>query len=167
MTELLTLDLYAVRSKDGKWYCSRGYGGGGSKWVDDINDAKLYSRIGQAKSQVTYWAKHYPEYGVPTLVHITCEPELEFIDQEARVAKALKKIHSSTKKKHIDENTKSRAVIWANNGKEYEKQDCQNCQGPTRRDSIAECESCGRVGYVMVPVGFTQDEMWGILNTYG
>lgn len=84
------LVLYAVRSKDGKWYKSRGQGVSGPRWVDGIDAAKIYTKPGPAKSIITWWAKNYPEFGVPDLVEITAR-EAKVIKQEDRVEKAKQK----------------------------------------------------------------------------
>lgn len=65
------LDLYVVRSNDGKFLRSKGYGGSGECWVTDINKAKIYSRPGPAKAQCTWWFEHYPVYGRPDVWKIT------------------------------------------------------------------------------------------------
>jgi len=79
----LKLKLYAVRSQDGKWMRTRGYGGGGRSWVDDITDAKLYGKPGPARARITWWAKHHPQYGVPELVvlHVTAGTVVDETDR--------------------------------------------------------------------------------------
>lgn len=48
--ETVRLDFYAVRNRDGKWLRSKGYGGFGKCWVDDISAAKIYGKPGPAKA---------------------------------------------------------------------------------------------------------------------
>lgn len=104
--EVLDLNFYAVRSKDGKWlkakkaYNSYGSSGGGDSWTDDIAKAKIYSKPGPAKSQITFWATNYPTYGVPDLVMITTG-KCVFLDQAERVAKAVVDKARAAKKKEI------------------------------------------------------------------
>ena len=88
--ENININLYAVRSQDGKWLRSKGLNGHGEKWVDDLSKAKIYTKPGPAKSQITYWGNQYPEYGVPDLVRITTGI-CEFLDQKTRVAEVLYK----------------------------------------------------------------------------
>ena len=90
-TEEVNLNFYAVRSQDGKWFRSKGLYGNGDSWVDDLTKAKIYSKPGPAKSQITFWAKNYPEYGIPDLVRITTGV-CEFLDQTDRVTDRVKKI---------------------------------------------------------------------------
>lgn len=65
--------FYAVRNEDGKYFRSKGYCGYGDTWVDSLNKAKVYSRIGPARSQVTYFANAYPGFSIPDIVelHVT------------------------------------------------------------------------------------------------
>jgi hypothetical protein len=74
--------LYAVQSQDGKWFRSKGYGGHGSSWVSDINKAKLYSKLQQAKGRVTWWYNNYPEFGVPQIVVFEAKQTEIIIDEE-------------------------------------------------------------------------------------
>lgn len=85
------LNFYAVRSKDGKWLRSKGYGGSGESWVSDITKAKIYGKIGPARSQVTFWAKNYPEFGIPDIVLISTG-KCNILDEGDRVKKAIAKI---------------------------------------------------------------------------
>lgn len=90
-TETVNLDFYAVRSQDGKWLRSKGMNGYGESWVDDLTKAKIYSKPGPAKAQITFWAKHYPDFGIPDLVRITTGV-CEYLDQTERVTDAVLKI---------------------------------------------------------------------------
>lgn len=89
-TETIEIELYAVRSKDGKWLRSKGQNGYGNSWVDEFSKAKVWNRPGPAKAQVTWWGTNYPAYGVPDLVQIvsgTCN----YLDQTQRVEEAARK----------------------------------------------------------------------------
>jgi len=86
----LDLKLYAVRNKDGKWLRTKGYGGYGECWVDDIQTAKIYPRIGPARSQVTWWSNNYPDYGIPDLIELPCVIGV-ILDEKKRVKKAMDK----------------------------------------------------------------------------
>lgn len=90
-TEEVNLNFYAVRSQDGKWLRSKGYGGGGESWVEDITKAKIYSKPGTAKAQITFWAKNYPKFGIPDLVKITTGV-CEYLDQTERVNETIHNI---------------------------------------------------------------------------
>ena len=80
------IELFVVRNQEGKWFRAKGFNGTGNSWVDDLKHAKIYGKIGQAKSRVTFFAKNYPKYGVPEIVRLKCV-EAEIIPQEDRVAK--------------------------------------------------------------------------------
>lgn len=86
----VNLNLYAIRSKDGKWLRAKGYSGSGQAWVDDINKAKIYPKIGPARRQVTWWSNNFPKYGIPDLVKLTVTG-FEILDEESRVKKSQDK----------------------------------------------------------------------------
>lgn len=78
------LKMYAVRNKDGLWFRRKGYGGYGESWVPDLDSARIYTKPGGARSQITWWGKKYPEYGVPRLV-VFSVAGVQIIDETARV----------------------------------------------------------------------------------
>lgn len=86
--ELYKLRFYLVRNSEGKYFRSKGYGGYGSSWVEDVGKAKVYQKIGQARSRVTYWAGEWPEYGVPTVIEFGVG-QIDVLQEDDRVAKAI------------------------------------------------------------------------------
>jgi len=86
MTEELT--FYIVKSKDGKYFRAKGYSGYGQSWVDDIQSAKVYQKIGPARTQVTFWASEYPKFGTPDIIELTVTGS-KVLDEGERVKKAL------------------------------------------------------------------------------
>ena len=84
------MKLYAVRNREGKYYKSRGYGGIGTHWVDGLERAKIYAKIGGARSVITYYAREYPSYGTPLLVELTVV-ETTVSDESDRVRAASEK----------------------------------------------------------------------------
>lgn len=83
------LVLYAVRNSKGQFFRAKGFSGRGDSWVDDINKAKIYGKIGGARGTVTYFAQN-PEYPIPEIVKLTVTG-MEVIDETARVKKVLDK----------------------------------------------------------------------------
>jgi hypothetical protein len=49
------LILYAVQNHEGKYFRAKGMNGYGDSWVDELKTAKIYPRIGPARSCVTFW----------------------------------------------------------------------------------------------------------------
>ena len=84
------LTFYIVKSKDGKYFRSKGYSGYGQSWVTDVKSAKVYQKIGPARSQVTFWASEYPKYGVPDIIELTVTGS-RVLDEGERVHKAIVK----------------------------------------------------------------------------
>lgn len=82
------LRMYAVRNKEGKYFRSKGYGGGGATWVESLSKARIYSRPGPARSQVTFFATHYPQFGIPEIVELHVTTVLA-LDETARVRKSI------------------------------------------------------------------------------
>jgi hypothetical protein len=81
------IELYAVRNRDGQWFRAKGYGGAGLSWVDSLASAKIYPKLGQARSRATFFATNYPQYGVPDVVKLkVVAAEIE--DQTQRVKKS-------------------------------------------------------------------------------
>jgi hypothetical protein len=84
------LVFYGIRNKEGKWYRSKGYGGHGDTWVDDIKKAKVWSKISPARAQITFFANKWPEYGIPDLIQLNVN-NISVIDEKDRVTKAIQK----------------------------------------------------------------------------
>lgn len=84
-----TLTFYIVKSQDGKYLRTTGFGGNGEHWVSDIKKAKVWNKIGPAHSQVTWWSNAYPDFGIPMVIPLVATPG-EPIDQTDRVKKAQK-----------------------------------------------------------------------------
>lgn len=83
------LVLYVVRNSKGQYFRAKGFSGSGESWVDDINKAKIYGKIGGARGTVTYFAQN-PKFPVPDIVKLTVTG-MEVIDEKARVQKVLDK----------------------------------------------------------------------------
>ena len=83
------LVLYVVRNAKGQYFRAKGFSGSGNTWVDDINKAKIYGKIGGARGTVTYFAQD-TNYPIPDIVKLTVTG-MEVIDESARVKKVLDK----------------------------------------------------------------------------
>ena len=86
----IKLELYVVVNKQGKFFRAVGYGGGGNSWVDTIDKAKIYPKIGQARSRVTWWYNTYPSYGMPNIIKLTATGT-ELMNEKERVEKEHEK----------------------------------------------------------------------------
>ncbi len=73
------MKLYVVRNKEGKYFRAIGYGGFGQSWVDSLDKAKFYAKIGQAKARVTFFANQWPKYGVSDIL------EFDLVVENAKV----------------------------------------------------------------------------------
>jgi len=94
------IELYVIRSQEGKYFRSRGYRGYGNSWVDYIQEAKIYAKIGPARAQVTFWAKNYPDYGIPDIVRLDVTG-LTIMEETQRVEKVLEKAKTAKEKAEV------------------------------------------------------------------
>ena len=58
------MNIYVVRNREGRFFRAKGFGGSGQSWVEDLGKARFYTKIGQAKSRVTFFSREYPQYGI-------------------------------------------------------------------------------------------------------
>lgn len=93
------LVLYAVINSDGKWFRAKGMNGYGDNWVDNIQNAKIYPRIGPARSVVTFYGKHNLKE-IPKIVKII-STKIEILDEVDRVKKSIKVKHEKEAKRKI------------------------------------------------------------------
>lgn len=89
-TKPVEYKMYVLMNSDGQFFRKKGYGGSGQSWVDDILKARLYTNIGGAKNQITWWSKNYPEYGTPKLVEFTSKVT-NVIDMSEMVSERIRK----------------------------------------------------------------------------
>ena len=81
--------LYAVQNSDGQWFRSKGYGGYGKSWVDDIATARIYGKIGPARATVTFFANKYPERPYPMITELYIHNFIQ-LDETERINKSRK-----------------------------------------------------------------------------
>jgi hypothetical protein len=81
------LKFYAVMNSEGQLLRTRGQGGGGLTWVDDVMKAKIYPRPGAARSRITFFSNAYPNYPAPKLVEFSIG-EIKILDEVERLNKA-------------------------------------------------------------------------------
>lgn len=89
--ETIRPDLYVVRNQEGYYFHARGLKGYGGTWQEDINAARFYTKLGSARSRVTWFTRNYPQYGVPEILKLKIVGA-EVLNEKERVKKAIKKI---------------------------------------------------------------------------
>ena len=62
------MKLYTLINHEGKYYRSIGYGGSGGNWVDTLEKAKFYPKIGQAKGRVTFFYNYDKKFPCPQIL---------------------------------------------------------------------------------------------------
>lgn len=113
------IKVYLVRSKDGKYFRAKGFSGYGDSWVDDVKKAKIYPKIGPARTCVTYWVNNYPSYGVPDIIELHSTTGV-ILNEKERVNKAIDKI----KKEKIAQELRNKQ--WAVERAQRDLADAQN-----------------------------------------
>jgi hypothetical protein len=81
-------ELYVVTNADGEYFHRKGYGGHGSTWCKEPHKARIFTKIGQARARITYFAKNFPKYPAPTLRQILVASVVEVDGEAERVEKA-------------------------------------------------------------------------------
>lgn len=123
-----SLELYLIRNKEGKYLRAKGYNGYGECWVEDVKKAKVYLKKSTASSQITWWARKYPQYGIPDLIPLITTVG-EPIDQTKRVNDSLRKkaINEAKRKLRIAEyKLDSAKVELKHKGANYYQQNYNN-----------------------------------------
>ena len=118
------LELYVVRNKQGQYFRNKGYGGYGSNWVNELKKARIYPKIGPARTQVSFWATNYPEYGTPDILVLKVSV-IQVVQEEDRVKKAALK----RKKEEI-----SKQLYWAK--REQEKAEIKVRQLSDQKEAL-------------------------------
>lgn len=122
------LVLYAVRNKEGKWFRRKGYGGYGDTWVSEFSKARIYTRTGGARSVVSWFAGHYPEYGAPDLVALRIS-DVVVLDEAQRIR--LREQRAKEKEKRAKERRANENLARAQ--RDYDK---------ANLESLSKGESC-------------------------
>lgn len=88
MNKSKELTLYVVQNHQGLYFRAKGYGGSGQSWVDDLEKAKIYTKISSARRVVGFWSnpKNFIRGGIvckpfstPTIIKLTVS-NMEVID---------------------------------------------------------------------------------------
>lgn len=97
------MKLYAVRNKQGKFFRALGMRGYGESWVETLEEAKFYAKIGQAKGRVTYFYKSDPSYGCPDILEFDLDPtQAKILDMQAETDKKIKRANALEAKREIE-----------------------------------------------------------------
>ena len=68
------MKLYVVRNTQGKFFRPVGQiGHRDGQWQSELNKAKFYPKLSQAKSRVTFFAKNSPKFGVCDVLEFTLD----------------------------------------------------------------------------------------------
>ena len=127
------LSFFAVRNKQGEWFHRKGYGGYGRSWVKELKTARIYNKIGYARSIVSFFATTGPQYGIPDIVEFKVTATV-IHDQTAELAK--RKVKQENAKKREAEKRAKWEYTQALNRLESAKKDLENAQNRVSSMSI-------------------------------
>jgi hypothetical protein len=84
----LEIKMYAVRNSKGHWFRAKGRDGYNKKtWVAELEKAKFYTKIGQARARVTFFANNNPN-NLPLLEIVEFTASVTgVIDEKERILK--------------------------------------------------------------------------------
>ena len=86
------MELYCIQNQEGKFFKPTGYSGSGQHWNDELSKAKFYTKIGPCKTQVTFWAKRFPDFGVPKILKFSLDvSQAEIMEMDNYVEGQVKK----------------------------------------------------------------------------
>lgn len=96
------MKLYVVRNKQGKFFRSVKHAWCGGSWVDGLDEAKFYAKIGQAKGRVTYLHKDDPSYGCSDILEFDLDPaQAKILDMQGETDKKIKRANEKALKQEI------------------------------------------------------------------
>ena len=96
------MKLYVVRNKNGKFFRPKGFSGYGSNWKENLEQAKFYPKLAQAKARVTYFAKKFPTYGVCDVLEFTLDVNQAVVmNMENITSEAIEKARIATEEREI------------------------------------------------------------------
>lgn len=87
---VLALELFIVRNNKGQFFRAKGYNGVGESFTTNINIARVYGKLGPARSVVTYFANAFPDYPMLEIIKLNIGG-FEVLDETERVRKAVEK----------------------------------------------------------------------------
>lgn len=102
MNDEILIQFYAVRNANGFFMRNkaRSFSAYKNAWAEKLTNGKIYTKPGPARSQITYFAKHHPQFGVPELVILPVKEIIVMLETE-RVKASLqqKKVQEAARKK--------------------------------------------------------------------
>lgn len=96
------MKVYIIRNKEGKYFRPIGRSGMGENWVE-LNSAKIYTKIGPAKGQCTWFFSNYPKFGCPELLEFDIDPQnATVLDLTTETEKKIKQKKAAQLKSQLE-----------------------------------------------------------------
>lgn len=99
----ISLELYAVQNHVGDFFRAKGFGGYGLSWVKEISSAKIYTKLSQARSRVTYFNNNNPDNLPSCKIIVLSVTDSQVLDETDRIVKVKKdkELSAVNKKKNL------------------------------------------------------------------
>lgn len=95
------MTFYAIRNEKGDFFRAKGFSNYGKTWVNDIKNAKIYSKPKGARGVITWFANRYPEFPTLELIQLNVT-SFDVINELVRVQEAKsKKMIAEAKRKEV------------------------------------------------------------------
>ena len=91
------LTFYVIQNNEGKFFRAKGFKGAGPSWVYDLKEAKVYDKIKPARSQVTFFAKRYPELPIFDILQLNVTEYVTLPQERLRTVEVMFKEYSTPK----------------------------------------------------------------------
>lgn len=85
-TQISKAEFYVIVNNDGQFLRAKGYPGRGNSWVPELINARIYTKLSTARSRVSYFVNHYPDYPPARIVRFG-SVALEIMDEVDRISK--------------------------------------------------------------------------------
>lgn len=105
MSDFSSLKFFLVQNHEGKFLRAKGMDGHGELWVDEPEKAKVFPRIGLARSRVTFFANNSQGLPAPVIIELSVGT-FAVLDEKVRIEK------SKAKKTQAEAACKARCAEW-------------------------------------------------------
>ena len=91
------LMFYVIKNHEGKFFRAKGFKGAGPSWVTHLKDAKVYDVIKSARTQVTFFAKRYPELPIFDILQLNVTEAVVLPQERLRTVEVIFKEYKEPK----------------------------------------------------------------------
>lgn len=98
--KLEDLKIYLIRNSSDQYYRRLGQVGYGSCWTDDAGSASVWTTMPPARSRISWFSNHYPDFPIPDLIEIAAGT-VTVLDETERIAKSKARIRKAKEEQDV------------------------------------------------------------------